>query len=350
VLCAEDGQRPSNAKEPDWVFLAINHAAGKIALFWLSWLGRKRKQAGSEWHGIPEDVRKVLDPVFAEPAYAGELARVLLASQLNFLSSADESWTNEHVLPLFDWSLDGKRAIQAFHGFLTWGRTSESLLAKLVPLYEKAFAHLPELGRQRERFAEYLAGLALTPSINPMTHGWLRRFVAVAAPEDRIRWASHVRRVLRASVDAARSLAWTNWIKPYWSQRILGIPIPLDPRELGEMVEWTLHLGPSFAEVVDSVWASPNFELKYSSLFHDLADSVLPQQHPSAAAKLLLKVLRNASVPEHRYDLDRVEDIVRRIAPLHAPLHTLKDICNELAKLGYQPAGELLAWLNGAGF
>jgi hypothetical protein len=116
------------------------------------------------------------------------------------------------------------------------------------------------------------------------------------------------------------------------------------------MVEWTLHLGPSFAEVVDSVWASPNFELKYSSLFRDLADSVLPQQHPSAAAKLLLKVLRNASVPEHRYDLDRVEDIVRRIAPLHAPLHTLKDICNELAKLGYQPAGELLAWLNGGGF
>jgi len=92
------------------------------------------------------------------------------------------------------------------------------------------------------------------------------------------------------------------------------------------------------------VWTSPRFELKHSSLFRELADSALPQQYPSAAAKLLLKVLRNVALPQ--YDLDRVEATVRRIAPLHAGLDTLKDICNELAKLGYQRAGELLAWLN----
>jgi len=345
VVCAQGGGLPEKVKDPDWVSMAINHPAGKITLFWLTWLVRERKAAGSSWQGIPEDIRKVLEPISADVTYAGALARVLLASQLNLLSSADEPWTKEHVLPLFDWSLDGKRAVQAFHGFLTWGRQTEKLLADLEPLYEKAFAHLPELGRQRGRFAEYLAGLALAPPINPLTHGWLNKFIAAAELEDRIRWASQVLQMLRGSVDEGRSFAWVSWIKPYWEQRIVGVPTPLNAQELGVMVEWALYLGPAFREVVEVLWGSPKFELKHHFLFRELADSDLPQQYPAAAAMFLLKVLRNIEAPQ--YDLDKVEDTVRRIASLRAPLDTLRNICNELAKLGYQRAAELQAWLEG---
>jgi hypothetical protein len=62
------------------------------------------------------------------------------------------------------------------------------------------------------------------------------------------------------------------------------------------MVEWSLHLGPSFPEVVDAVCESPDFELKHSFLFRELDESQFPQEYPSAAAKLLLKVLRKLSV------------------------------------------------------
>ena len=109
------------------------------------------------------------------------------------------------------------------------------------------------------------------------------------------------------------------------------------------MVEWSLHLGPSFPEVVDAVWESPDFELKHSFLFRELEESQFPQEYPSAAAKLLLKVLLNTPSPD--YDLDRVENVVRRVAPLAAPLNLLENICNELARLGYPPAAELRAWL-----
>ena len=114
------------------------------------------------------------------------------------------------------------------------------------------------------------------------------------------------------------------------------------------MVEWSLHLGPSFPEVVDAVWESPVFELKHSFLFHELDESQFPQEYPSAAAKLLLKVLRNTPIPD--YDLDRVDKVVRRVAPLGAPLDLLEEICNELARLGYPPAAELRAWLRRGGF
>jgi hypothetical protein len=343
VLQVERHEPKHEVRDRDWLAAAINHPAGYITLFWLNWLARERKRAGSDWKGIPQEMRQTLEAVLAEPVYAGELGRVLLASQLNFLSSVDEPWTKDHILPLFDWTIDAKRAVQAFHGFLTWGRQTENLLNDLIPLYEKTFPHISELGGVRERFLEYLAGLTLSSSINPVTHGWLNRFLAGSAPQDRVHWASQVLHILRGAAEAARSSAWATWIKPYWAQRLLGAPLPLAPLELGQMVEWTLYVGTGFPEAVESVWASPKFELKFSSLLHELAKSELPQQHPAAAAKLLLKILQNVTLPQ--YDLDKVEDTVRRIAPLHAPLNALKGICNELANLGYPRAGGLLAWL-----
>jgi hypothetical protein len=92
----------------------------------------------------------------------------------------------------------------------------------------------------------------------------------------------------------------------------------------------------------------PDFELKHSFLFHELDESQFPQEYPSAAAKLLLKVLRNTPLPE--YDLNRVENVVRRVAALGAPLDRLENICNELARSGYPPAAELQAWLRRGAF
>ena len=126
------------------------------------------------------------------------------------------------------------------------------------------------------------------------------------------------------------------------------MPIPLDAVELGEMVEWGIHLGPEFPDVVEIICSSPAFELGDSFLFRELADTQLPEKHPSPVSALLLVVLKNTQ--RAFYDLDRVEGIVRRIAPLHAPMDKLKGICNELAKLGYPVAGALEAWLQNGQF
>ncbi len=288
-------------------------------------------------------MRAAVDAILTEPAYSGQLGRVLLASQLNFFWNVDEPWTRGHLLPLFDWSVGSNQAVQSLHGFLTWGRQTESLVPHVVPMYEQVFTHLAELGKVRRRFCEYLAGLAFSTSTNPMTQGWLKRFIAACEAEDRIGWASEVHRTLRNAIDEVKIFAWSSWIKEYWKQRIRGVPIPLDREELGVMVEWTLHLGPNFTEVVKEVLASGDFELKHSFLFRELAESALPEKHPTATAELLLKVLQNTR--ETDYDLDRVDDTVRRIAPLGAPLETLKRICDALANLGYPPAAKLQAWL-----
>jgi Domain of unknown function (DUF4020) len=331
--------------EPDWVMRAINHPAGRLTLFWLSWLARLRKEAGSNWKGVPLELREIFGTVLDDDSYSGELGRLLLASQLNLFFRVDEQWARDHLLPLFDWTLDGKQALQAFHGFLTWGQQTEELLPHLLPMYDKAFPHIAEFGHVRDRFAEYLAGLAVTSSVNPIDNGWLDRFVGASHEEDRLKWASHVRRFLRGSNDTARSAAWQNWIRKYWSRRDSGLPVKVEGVELGEMVEWALFLAAGFPEVAEIVSKGPNFELsEHTSIIGDLADTSLANEHPDAAARFLLKILQNMKVIY--FDLDRAEDIVKRVLPLGVPKPLLRDICNEMARLGYAAAGDLQMFLD----
>ena len=123
----------------------------------------------------------------------------------------------------------------------------------------------------------------------------------------------------------------------------MGLPVPLDALELAEMVEWSLHLGTGFPEVADTISESPDFELGDTFLFRELADSNFPEAFPSAAAKLLKAILANMKVVH--FDLDRVEEVVRRITPLDIPLESLNKICDELSRLGYQRAVVLNAWV-----
>jgi hypothetical protein len=114
------------------------------------------------------------------------------------------------------------------------------------------------------------------------------------------------------------------------------------------MVEWSLHPGPGFPEVVDAVRESSDFALKHSFLFRELDDSQFPPEVPSAARRLSLQALRHTAIPD--FDLDGVENVVRRVGPLGAPWDLLDKICNELRRLGYPPAAELQSWLRRGGF
>jgi len=203
------------------------------------------------------------------------------------------------------------------------------------------------LGRSRDRFYEYLAGAACFSSINPLKHGWLYQFLLASTLQDRIAWARSVRQVLRGMQDEPRKALWDMWIGEYWQRRLDGIPIPLDPMELGEMVEWSLFLGAAFSSVVDRVTASPAFQLDNSFIYRELDESKTPETFPSETAELLFMLLKNEKVVF--YDLDRVDVVVKRISPLGAPRPRLLEICDELARLGYAEAAVLRDFVHSQG-
>jgi hypothetical protein len=338
-------QRPKIERKEgtDWVFRAINHPAGTLTLFWLGWLARRRKEAGANWKKLPEDLERGLSRIVTDDTYAGTLGRVVLSSQLNLVFASDEVWTKEKIVPLFDWDRSKEQAIQSFSGFFTWGQQSEKLLLVLLPLYEKIFRHTTELGEVRERFTEYLAGLAMWGNIDPLKQGWLTRFVSSAEEVDRQRWAAQIQRILRGANDAVRDGNWGRWMKDYWVARNQSKPVALTPLELGEMVEWTIFLHNGFPEATRIIETGPPYELRDSFLFRELADGTIPANFPSASGDFLLSVLKNTR--EAQFDLDKVEDVVRKVAPQGARGEVLERICDELGRLGYSRAAPLKRWV-----
>lgn len=343
--CTEEDAPISGIDRVNWLFIAINNPAGMVALFWLHLLSKRRKGSGSDWAGMDPGTRRFLTDVLRGKSYAAGLARVIFGSEVNFLLSIDLAWARQNVLPLFDWDAAGRDAIQPFHGFLSVGAQTEALLEYLLPCYRKAFMHIAEFGEVRDRFCQYLAGLACSTSINPLTSGWLSEFLSAVELKDRIRWAAVVRHILKGRDAVGQRALWGNWISEYWGLRLQGVPILFEPEELGETVEWVPYLAAVLPAAVEKVINGPQFTLKHSFIYREIADTLIPEQFPEETAKFLLALLQNeAGTP---FDTDRIAEIVKRVVGLVDSKETLIVICDRLAALGYRDARTLSQFVTG---
>jgi len=253
-VCSRSEEGKQETAE-DWLLVAINRPAGRLAEFLLRLLSRLRKQSGDRWKGIEPEHKQFLESLLGGSSFAAELARIVLASQLHFVFSLDEDWAVRKVVPLFNWKADSKRALQAWHGFLTWGRWTHGLLPHLMPCYEAAFPALhSEFGKFRQEFCEHLAGIACFGSKNPVEDGWLGRFMLAVASEERTMWAFAVGQMLAQMKAPANQNVWDIWIDTYWQNRIHGLPLALDAAEVSQMVQWSVYLQSVFpaASVVTS--------------------------------------------------------------------------------------------------
>jgi hypothetical protein len=214
------------------------------------------------------------------------------------------------------------------------------MLPRLLPCYESAFPAVhAEFGRFRRDFCEHLASIACFSTINPLQHGWLNRFLAAAELEQRTMWAAAMSGTLGQMKEPDAQVAWDRWIQAYWQNRIEGLPVPLNSREVGEMVEWSILLQSAFSEAVTKICASPNASMTHSSLFYRLPKSEILAVHPASAAKLVLHLLRTAEF--EYYDMESIVEITKKLAASDMDRTDLRLICHELARLGYAEAREL---------
>jgi hypothetical protein len=324
----------------DWLFVAINHSAGTLLEFWLRTLSKTRQELGDEWKGLPPDDERFLSRVVSGSSYAAELGRVLIASQVNLLFSLDEAWTIQNVIPLFGIAANLKRGLQSWHGFLTWGSWNDRLLFYLLPKYEEAFPVLTTHFREAKgKLIGHLSGIAFLSKTEPLSHGWLYRFLSAVTEAERVTWASSVAQVLKGMEEPQKGVVWGKWLAQYWKDRIDGIPVPLTRSEGAEMAEWSVHLGPVFPEVIEKVLLTPIPDLQGSFLLTELSESDLRKQYPTAAASLVLYVLKNAQALP--WDTRWIEPLITELATPAESKPTIRLACDELARLGWADAPRL---------
>tara|TARA_R100001509_G_scaffold24784_2_gene12951 strand:- start:1371 stop:4394 length:3024 start_codon:yes stop_codon:yes gene_type:complete len=143
---------PEGEDIDDWLSRAINRPAGKIVEFWINSLSLLIQGKTGVERTLPDNYRQWLTTVVQDETSKGGLGRSLLASQTAFLFGLDETWTRQHLIPLFC-EVDRNKFAQTWHGFLVWGDLYPALVDALMPAFLDALQRLDEdLPDKRDRF------------------------------------------------------------------------------------------------------------------------------------------------------------------------------------------------------
>ncbi len=148
----------TDGSDEDAVTRAINHPIGHVTEALLR-LWFKRKPSDNE--GLPDDIKPFFSQLCDARVKQFRHGRVLLASHLIALFRVDRSWTETHLLPLFDWTHDSAEANALWEGFLWSPRLYQPLLIAMKEAFLATASHYLELGEHGRHFAAFLTYAAL---------------------------------------------------------------------------------------------------------------------------------------------------------------------------------------------
>jgi hypothetical protein len=285
----------------DWLSRAINRPAGVTVEFWINGLSLLvRGKTGAD-RVMPENYRHWFTLVVQDATSKGGMGRSLLASQTAFLFGLDESWTRQHVIPLFS-DPDRHKFAQAWDGFLVWGRLYPALVEALLPAFVAALPrHITDLHDRRRRFIEFYTALAVFHVSDP-TQQLLPTLFQRGSLEDRVAFASYLGYFLRQMQQPAKQQLWDGWLRRYWQGRLQGVLAALDEAEIRSMLEWLPHLGDAFRDAAALAVRFPPIRIEHSSVPFELRESELVTRFPDETAELLI-YLSNCTVGYHAADL-----------------------------------------------
>lgn len=197
----------------DPVFRAINHPVGLVTQALLDWWYRQELEDGQE---LPEAIK----PFFSELCDTGVAkfrhGRLLLAAHVITLFRVDRNWTQQYLLPLFDWRRSETEARAAWEGFLWSPRLYQPLMEVLKPAFLETAKRYAELGKHKRQYASLLTFAALDPGD---TFTILELASAVCAlPSEGLREAAEALTRALESAGDRREDYWKNRIQPFWKR------------------------------------------------------------------------------------------------------------------------------------
>ena len=298
-------------RDMGWLFKAINHPAGKLALYWVHRIALWHRLQLEPPQSVDGEFRRELNAIVNGDDASGRLGRTILASQFHFMLATDEAWTVEHLLPLFD--AEHEDFDCAWDGFLAWGRLSPPTAEHL---HEKFIEAVPRIQRDSDeskllRFIDFYVA-ALVWSIRRANDDWIAEFFRQADGRSKRVFATQLGRRLR-ELDGARQKEWWNsWLKDYWIDRLRGIPRRLEDAEIAEMLGWVLHLTAVFPEAVEIATQMRPVELGHSTILHLVGEQEVVKLHPEEFAKFLIHLGQCQASPRFWYEVKAVIDQVLR--------------------------------------
>lgn len=316
-----------------WLISAINHPAGTLAQFWLESLSLWRKHQDPAPDQLDGDYLAALSKIVEDRKIAGRLGKSVLAGYFASLLEIDENWTKENLLPLFfrknHSDADDYKAI--WDGFLTWRRLTPSVAELLSEAFLDAVQQINrDLSEQkrRNRFINCYTVMLVYFALDAIEQ-WIPEFFTHSDADARHTFANEIGHRLHHMNETQQQEQWNHWLKPYWQNRLDGVPKPLESDEIKRMMDWLPRLKGVFPEAVELAIQMPQSEAggKRASLaIYHLKRSNLLEMYPEATAKLMLYMRPSLppTDPAYRHQKQTQRELIGRLlkSPLPPELKT----------------------------
>jgi hypothetical protein len=276
-------------KDPDdtanAVDRAINHPVGHATQTLLNlWFESKPK----DHENLPADLRLLFTQLCDTNVAKFRHGRVVLASDLIALFRVDESWTQEHLLPLFDWTTPAE-ARAAWEGFLRSPRLYRPLLSAFKTQFLDTVNHYEKLGQYAPHFAGFLTYAALNTGEVYTKQELLDAWAALPQPG----LDESARALVDAleGADAQREDYWANRIQPFLHD-IWPKSRHLASKRISEsLARLSIAARGAFPKALDAVAAWLNRTEDSNLIVYLLHEAKLSDRCPGEALSLLHAVV-----------------------------------------------------------
>ena len=276
-----------------WLDNAINHPSGKLAEFWLDSIILWYNQQAESPQALNAEYRDALDAIIEDHGIPGKLGRTILASRFHFLNYVDSGWTEQHLLPLFDAENEDFHCV--WDGYLVLGQLSPPI----AELLKDKFISGLQRGIQvflEERLARFIHFyiFVITYLVNDDKDRWISTFFEQVREKPKLKhmFTTQVGHLLYNLNESSQNEWWNVWLKDYWSNRLQGVPYPLDDAEIATIFEeWMIHLQGVFPEAVAMAVQMNPVSLKRSlnlQFSHEISEINLINRYPTELAQLLI--------------------------------------------------------------
>lgn len=327
------GQEKVLSEQLDWPTKAINHPAGLLALFWLNSLSLWRRRQDLMPHTFDAEYSLALSIIVQDGSMSGRLGRCVLAGHFSFLLDADEEWTKENLLPLFEKSADKDDYHAVWSGFLAWQRINPSIAELLGQAFLGAVEGIKKdypQRHQRSGFVSAYVTMLVYFVVDPIDK-WIPIFFENADEADKRDFAFQVKRHLVHMDESRREELWRHWLKSYWENRLMGVPSPLEPSEISRMLDWLLDLGNLFPEAVDlAIKMQPPGPLEQNFIVGNINKSDFWESYSEPVAKLLV-YLGDCGLPD--YEWYEGKELVAKLLKLNIPQELKANLEDLIIKL-----------------
>jgi len=277
----------SDREEPirEAVNYAINHPVGIITealIDRFSACGLKVKE------GIPEgNLQEWINQLISSETQASIAGKIILASRLHYFHGIDPGWTEENLIPLFDW--DGSElAVSVWQGYLWSPRISADLAIALKKRLANTVGNADQIEVAQERLIQLFTAVCL--EYTDLYTAKEQHDALVEVGSNGLEYvAEFFWRSIRGDAQSADNY-WRNRIQPFMKRAWPKAAEFVSDKSSEYLALTVIELDNAFEEALEFLWPFIKPFSNLSFLLTHINEKELPDQQPVGIFRLLSKV------------------------------------------------------------